>query len=77
MPQCLEVADRHATTDQHQRQIDQHLTAVVVRDEPTSAHRRRHPAGQPGPVGQQPHRQQPGQRHAPLIVPDQFQASGP
>ena len=32
---------------------------------------------QAGPFGQQPHRQEPGQGHAPLVVADHFQPGRP
>jgi len=69
--------DHLATADQHQGQIDQHLSPAVARVEPTPVHRGRDPGGQPAPSGQQPYLQQPGQRHTPLITPDQLQPTRP
>jgi hypothetical protein len=77
MPQRLEVPDRLPPGQLDQAQVQQHLAPVVVRGVAGAAHRGRQPSPQPGPLGQQPHRQQPGQRHAPLVVPDQFQPSRP
>ena len=77
MRQRLEVPDRLPAGQLDQAQIDQDLTPVIVRVVPRSAHRRGDRRGQPGPFGQQPHRQQPSQRHAPLVVADQFQSPGP
>jgi hypothetical protein len=73
----LEVPDRLTSGQLDQAQVDQDLTPVISRVMVGPAHRRRDPGGQPGTLGQQPQRQQPGQRHAPLIVPDQFQSGSP
>ena len=72
----LEVADRLTAGDQDQSQVDQELAAVVQRAG-TPAHRRREPGPQPGPLGQQPHRQQPGVGDQPLVIANKFQASSP
>jgi len=74
--QPLEVPDRLATGQLDQAQVEQDLAPVVDRVVSRPAHRGRDPGGQSGPFGQQPHRQQPGQRHAAFVVPDQFQPAG-
>jgi len=73
----LEVADRLASGQLNQAQVDQDLAAVVVRVIVGPAHRGRDPGGQAGPFGQQPHRQEPGEGHAPLVVADHFQPGRP
>jgi len=77
VPQALEVADRRAAQDLGQSQVDQDLAPVIDRVEPPLRHRRRQPGPQPGPLGQQPQRQRPGEPNQAIIIADEFQPSSP
>ncbi|MCA1682315.1 MAG: hypothetical protein LC700_04220, partial [Actinobacteria bacterium] len=71
------IADRLPTQDLRHRQINQRLTAVIDRVEPAPHHRRRQPGAQPGPLGQQPHRQRPSEPDQAIIITDEFQPVSP
>jgi hypothetical protein len=77
VPQPLEVADRLTTQNLGQGQVDQDLAAVIDRVEPRPRHRRRQTGPQPGPLGQQPQRQHPGEPDQAIIITDEFQPVGP
>jgi hypothetical protein len=73
----LEVADRLTAQDLRHGQVDQNLAAVVDRVKPPPGHRRRQPCAEPGPLGQQPQRQRPGEPDQTIIIADQFQPVSP
>jgi len=77
VPQAGEVADRLTAQNLRHGQVDQDLAAVIDRVEPPPRHRRRQPGPQPGPLGQQPDRQRPGEPNQPIIIADELQPVGP
>jgi len=77
VPQALKVTDRLTTQDLRHGQVDQDLAAVIHRVKPAPRHRRRQPGAQPGPLGQQPQRQRPGEPDQTIIIADQFQPVSP
>ncbi|HZA32808.1 MAG TPA: hypothetical protein VE462_14970 [Propionibacteriaceae bacterium] len=67
--QRVDVGDRLPAGDQDRRQIDQYLSPVVGRDEPSTSQHLRQGGGQPDPISQQPDRGRTGQRHHSGPVP--------
>ena len=72
-----EHADCLTAQDLRHGQVDQNLAPVISRVEPRPRHRRRQPGAEPGPLGQQPQRQRPGEPDQAIVIADEFQPVGP
>ena len=63
MAQGVDVGDGLTSRHEHHHHIHPDLPAVMTRDETKPCQRRRQAIGEADPIGQEPHRDRPGQRH--------------